>query len=63
MKIEADVKKYIKIKRLLFLVPDYQREYVWKVDDQVEQFIMDLDNEYQPEQKDQNGYFSVLLLS
>lgn len=57
MKIEADVKSISKLSDYYFLVPDYQREYVWKVDDQVEQFIIDLDNEYQPEQKDQNGYF------
>lgn len=64
MKIEADVKNISKLSDYYFLVPDYQREYVWKVDDQVEQFIMDLDNEYQPEQKDQNGYFlgSVIIV-
>lgn len=43
MKIEADVKNISKLSDYYFLVPDYQREYVWKVDDQVEQFIMDLD--------------------
>ncbi|WP_251134839.1 GmrSD restriction endonuclease domain-containing protein [Escherichia coli] len=63
MKIEADVKNISKLSDYYFLVPDYQREYVWKVDDQVEQFIMDLDNEYQPEQKDQNGYFLGSVIS
>ncbi|EFA4475678.1 DUF262 domain-containing protein [Escherichia coli] len=64
MKIEADVKNISKLSDYYFLVPDYQREYIWKVDDQVEQFLMDLDNEYQPEQKDQNGYFlgSVIIV-
>ncbi|WET14983.1 DUF262 domain-containing HNH endonuclease family protein [Yersinia intermedia] len=57
MKIEADVKSITKLNDYYFLVPDYQREYVWKVDDQVEQFLIDLDNEYQPDQKDQSGYF------
>lgn len=57
MKIEADVKSISKLCDYYFLVPDYQREYVWKADDQVEQFISDLDNEYQPENKDQDGYF------
>ncbi|UTJ47993.1 DUF262 domain-containing HNH endonuclease family protein [Atlantibacter subterranea] len=57
MKIEADVKTIKDLNKYYFLVPDYQREYVWKVDDQVAQFIIDLDNEYQPEQKDQSGYF------
>ncbi|KAA8994248.1 DUF262 domain-containing protein [Affinibrenneria salicis] len=57
MKIEADVKSITKLSEFYFLVPDYQREYVWKVDDQVEQFLSDLDNEYQPDQKEQDGYF------
>lgn len=57
MKIEADVKSITKLSDYYFLVPDYQREYVWKVDDQVEQFLIDLDNEFQPEQKEQSGYF------
>lgn len=26
-------------------MPDYQREYVWKEDDEVEQFLQDIDNE------------------
>jgi len=57
LKIEADVKTIKDLSKYYFLVPDYQREYVWRVDDQVAQFIIDLDNEYQPEQKDQSGYF------
>lgn len=30
-------------------MPDYQREYVWKVDDQVEQFLADIEGEYEPD--------------
>ena len=40
MKIDAQVKSIEKLKDYFFLVPDYQREYVWKADDQVEQFLM-----------------------
>lgn len=57
MDINADVKSISKLKDYFFLVPDYQREYVWKPDDQVEQFIIDIDNEFEPNQKDQKSYF------
>ena len=46
MDINADVKSISQLKDYFFLVPDYQREYVWKPDDQVEQFIIDIDNEF-----------------
>lgn len=57
MDINADVKSISKLKDYFFLVPDYQREYVWKPDDQVEQFIIDIDNEFEPDQKGQKSYF------
>jgi len=57
MEIKADVKTISELKDYFFLVPDYQREYVWKPDDQVEQFIIDIENEYQPKAKTQNSYF------
>lgn len=38
MEIKADVKSIAELKDYYFVVPDYQREYVWKADDQVEQF-------------------------
>ncbi len=57
MEINADVKSISKLKDYFFIVPDYQREYVWKPDDQVEQFIIDIDNEFEPNQKDQRSYF------
>lgn len=41
MKIDAKVQSISKLKDYFFLVPDYQREYVWKPDDEVEQFLID----------------------
>lgn len=57
MEIKAEVKSITKLKDYFFLVPDYQREYVWKPDDQVEQFIIDIDNEYDPIPELQKSYF------
>ena len=57
MDINADVKSISKLSDYFFIVPDYQREYVWKPDDQVEQFIIDIDNEFDANAKEQSGYF------
>ncbi|MEN9446071.1 MAG: hypothetical protein RL728_583, partial [Bacteroidota bacterium] len=57
MDIKAQVKSIEKLKDYFFLVPDYQREYVWKPDDQVEQFIMDIDNEFEDGKANQKSYF------
>jgi len=57
MEIKADVRSIDKLKDFFFIVPDYQREYVWKTDDQVEQFLLDIDNEYEPRAKLQSSYF------
>lgn len=57
MEIKAQVHTISKLKDYYFLVPDYQREYVWKVDDQVEQFLADIANEYDPGAKNQSSYF------
>lgn len=57
MDIDAQVRNITKLKDYFFLVPDYQREYVWKVDDQVEQFLVDIDNEYEPGASNQSNYF------
>ena len=43
MEIKAEVESISKLKDYFFVVPDYQREYVWKPDDQVEQFLIDID--------------------
>ena len=57
MEIKAQVHNIVKLKDYFFIVPDYQREYVWKVDDQVEQFLVDIDNEFEPCAKQQSSYF------
>lgn len=57
MEIKAQVLNIAKLKDYFFIVPDYQREYVWKVDDQVEQFLADIDNEFEPGAKEQSSYF------
>lgn len=57
MEINADVHSISKLKEYFFLVPDYQREYVWKVDDHVEQFLEDIDNEYDSHVSEQKSYF------
>ena len=57
MEIKANVKSITQLKDYFFLVPDYQREYVWKPDDQVEQFIIDIDNEFEPNSLQQKAYF------
>lgn len=64
MKIEADVRSIQKLKDYFFVVPDYQREYVWKADDHVEQFLSDIEAEYEPGAKQQNSYFigSIILV-
>ena len=58
MNIDADVKSISKLKDYFFLVPDYQREYVWKPEDQVEQFMIDIENEFDVDSNlSQNNYF------
>ena len=57
MDIKANVKSITQLKDYFFLVPDYQREYVWKPDDQVEQFLIDIDNDYEPSNQQQKAYF------
>jgi uncharacterized protein with ParB-like and HNH nuclease domain len=57
MEIKADVNSISKLKDYFFLVPDYQREYVWKPEDQVEQFIQDIDNEFEAGAANQKSYF------
>lgn len=63
MKIDAKVQSISKLKDYFFLVPDYQREYVWKPDDEVEQFLIDIENEYSPDAKEQRNYFLGILSS
>ena len=64
MEINAYVRSIDKLKEYFFIVPDYQREYVWKADDQVEQFLEDIDNEYDEGVNHQQSYFigSIILV-
>ena len=57
MEVKAQVHNISKLKDYYFIVPDYQREYVWKVDDEVEQFLADIANEFEPGAKEQRSYF------
>ena len=57
MEINAAVHSIARLKDYFFIVPDYQREYVWKVGDQVEQFLDDIDNEYDSSASVQKSYF------
>lgn len=57
MDIDAHVRSNAKLEDYFFIVPDYQRKYVWKPDDQVEQFIIDIANEFDPNAPEQNSYF------
>ncbi|MFV4926050.1 DUF262 domain-containing protein [Acinetobacter baumannii] len=57
MEIKANKKSVCELKDFYFSVPNYQREYVWKADDQVEQFLVDIDNEYEEDSKEQQSYF------
>lgn len=65
MKIDAKVRSIAKLKDYFFLVPDYQREYVWQPDDQVEQFLTDIENEYVPFANVPRSYFlgSIIIVS
>ncbi|MBK5944755.1 DUF262 domain-containing protein [Halorhodospira halophila] len=65
MHIDAKVHSIQELKDFYFVVPDYQREYVWEADDQVEQFLSDIDNEYEPGTHDQPAYFlgSIIIVN
>lgn len=65
MHIDAKVHAIRELKDYYFVVPDYQREYVWGADDQVEQFLSDIDNEYDPATKEPPAYFigSIIIVN
>lgn len=64
MDIKAQVNKVEKLDEYFFMVPDYQREYVWRVDHEVQQFLEDISAEFDPGAKQQSSYFigSVILV-
>lgn len=45
MEVKSAVLTIEELNKYFFVVPDYQREYVWKSDDHVSQFLEDVDNE------------------
>jgi uncharacterized protein with ParB-like and HNH nuclease domain len=57
MEIDARVKTIQQLKDYFFIVPDYQREFVWKPEEQVDQLLIDIENEFSTESIDQKGYF------
>src|ERR1019366_8571492 len=57
MKITADVKGIVKLKDYFFVVPDYQREYIWQADVHVARFIQDISDEFKPNTIHQSNYF------
>lgn len=65
MHIDAKVHSIRELKDFYFVVPDYQREYVWEADDQVEQFLSDISAEYDPHLKEPPAYFigSIIIVA
>lgn len=57
MEIKAEVKSIQNLKDYFFVVPDYQREYVWEADRHVARFLQDIDDEYKPGATKQTNYF------
>ncbi|WP_436490332.1 DUF262 domain-containing protein [Chitinophaga sp. ARDCPP14] len=57
MEIKAEVKSIESIKDYFFVVPDYQREYVWQADIHVAQFFQDIIDEFNPNSGKQSNYF------
>lgn len=64
MEIKADVKSIEKLKDYFYVVPDYQREYVWESDKQVERFLQDINDEFDPTGNKKTNYFigSVIIV-
>lgn len=57
MKIDANVKQIKSLKDYFFIVPDYQREYVWEVEKNVSRFLQDINDEFNPNIDEQSNYF------
>jgi uncharacterized protein with ParB-like and HNH nuclease domain len=64
MRIDADVKNIENLKDYFFSVPDYQREYVWKADKHVAQFLNDIYDEFlhnKSQQKSHNYFIGSVI--
>ena len=57
MKINAEVKQIKSLKDFFFIVPDYQREYVWEREKNVQRFLQDINDEFSPASDEQRNYF------
>jgi uncharacterized protein with ParB-like and HNH nuclease domain len=57
MEIKAEVKRVEALKDFFFVVPDYQREYVWESDIHVARFLQDINDEFDPKANEQTSYF------
>ena len=57
MDIKADVKSIKSLKDYFFVVPDYQREYVWKAEENVNRFLQDIFDEFNASSNRQSNYF------
>lgn len=57
MEIKAEVKSIEGLKDYFFVVPDYQREYVWLADTHVARFLQDISDEFKPLSDKQTNYF------
>jgi uncharacterized protein with ParB-like and HNH nuclease domain len=64
MEIKAEVKSIEKLKDYFFVVPDYQREYVWESEKHVARFLQDISDEFNPNATKQSSYFigSVIIV-
>lgn len=57
MEIKAEVKSIENLKDFFFVVPDYQREYVWLAEVHVTRFLQDISDEFKPNSNKQTNYF------
>ena len=57
MKIDAEVFSIKNLDKYYFVVPDYQREYVWEADKHIYQFLVDIDEEFDAHSIEQQSYF------
>lgn len=65
MKIDADVLSIGELEQYYFVVPDYQREYVWEADKHIQQFLVDIDEEFDAHLNEQQNYFlgSIIIVA
>jgi hypothetical protein len=64
MKLNAETKTIEELNEHFFVVPDYQREYVWDADKNVAVFLDDIYREFNPNIQNQTNYFigSVIIV-